>query len=155
MKGLDWFWASSVSHPLIIAAPKGSSSIKRIPPRRVQTHLFASQYFHSIFYFFSLFNLQFWINHLQCRVNWFRVSISSTFVNLRYHACSPNICSSILLLHSIYNMQPFYLLPNFFALFTKLAFFIICNSRCATHLFAFLVFFNLQFTRFQRITFFI
>ena len=55
------FWDHQYpTQPLIIAAPKGSGSIKRIPRRLLQTHLFASQYFDSIFnlQFISL-NLQF------------------------------------------------------------------------------------------------
>ena len=47
MNGLDWFLESSVSHrPLIMAAPKGSQCIKRIPRwRECANHQFASKYY--------------------------------------------------------------------------------------------------------------
>ena len=62
MNGLDWFLESSVSHrPLIMAAPKGSQCIKRIPRwRECANHQFASKY-----YFFQFSTTQ----HLRFNTN--------------------------------------------------------------------------------------
>ena len=138
MKGLDWFWASSVSHPLIIAAPKGSSSIKRIPQRRVQTHLFASQYFHSIFYFFlsSIYSFESII---------YNVELTDLEFQFHFHLSICNIMHAVQIFapqyfyciqFTIYNMQSSYLLPNFCTPYLQnLLVFTICNSGCAIRMF--------------------